>query len=136
MSVEQKLQRVQRTECIPQAIVNIEVATIGIVDGVIVTAEVAAVLSNIGHAAKRAIKSRVKDRALALVAAFDPDGAYCPVPRRAAGCLDAVKIPARDFSLKVATCLVNTYIGNANFDTNLLARSRFCFGREFKLVTL
>ena len=64
--IQQKLQRVKRTIGIPQSIINIKVMSLGVMHSMIVTAEVSAILCDIGHATERPVKCSVEDRALSL----------------------------------------------------------------------
>ena len=67
--IEQQLQGMERPIGVPDSIINIEVMTLRIVHGVVVTAEVLAILGNIGHAAQRTIEGGIEDRALPVSSA-------------------------------------------------------------------
>ena len=116
----------KRTVGIPQSVVDVEVVPLRIVNGMIVAAEISAILSDIGHAAERTVESRVEDSALA--APFLPVTSMPPkriVPDCARLRLHAIEVPVGNLSLEISARLLRADVGDSDAHFDLFScRSR------------
>ena len=110
--IEQRDERLQRAVGVPEPVVDVEGARVG-VDLMIESAVVAAVFGDVDHALEAAIERGVEDFALRFCAAFDCDLTESFVPARAGCVFYGVEVPCGNFVAKILLCLLRADEGNA-----------------------
>ena len=102
---------------IPYPVVHIEVVPVRFMDSMIVSTEIPAILSNFGHAAERAVESRIEDRPLPLCPTLDFHFVQGLLPDFPRSGFHLHKSPRWYLMLQVAARLIHADVRES--DTNL-----------------